>query len=396
MNGHTEAVERENQVDLAEFSLYFSSKSPQPMVAVEGKTHIVRYVNNAFEQLAHVNRSRLINRPFDDAVPEGKDNKCLGLLDRVFSTANAEVLLEQEHSSFDPPVYWSYSVWPIMDRSGQYPVGVMIQITGATEAVMAKKALMQLSRELEFKNKEMESFISIVTHDLRAPIVNIQGFSHEVKLECQTLDKLLAPVHMEQTLEKELDTILHKSIPESLSYIETSSEAMSNLVKTLVEVTKVGMSPLKPERIDMDKLINQVIDSIKIKFKEADVHFDLSKLPDCHADRAQVTQIFTNLVDNAVKYLDPTRPSWICIEGTLQADGVLYSVSDSGIGISIEQQEKIFKPYYQLNEKAAGGVGMGLATVKKLVERNNGKIWVLSEKGQYSIFYIALPTPPLQ
>jgi signal transduction histidine kinase len=69
-------------------------------------------------------------------------------------------------------------------------------------------------------------------------------------------------------------------------------------------------------------------------------------------------------------------------------------ISDNGIGISQEDQKKIFEPYYQLKEKAAGGVGLGLATVKKLVERNNGNIWVISEKGKYSIFYVALPTAP--
>jgi len=260
-----------------------------------------------------------------------------------------------------------------------------------TERKRAEEDLLRYKNRLESKNREMESIIGIVSHDLRAPLVNIQGFSHEIEADCRVLDTMLKRVPVEQEVEQQLDRLLHHNIPESLQYVQTSAGAMNRLVVTLVEVARAGMTPTRLESIDMNALMDEIVDNLTIKFKEADVAYTIEPLPDCYADRTQVTQIFTNLLDNAIKYLSPDRRGAICVRGATQAHGVLYEVCDNGIGISPEEQEKIFEPYYQLKEKAAGGVGMGLATVKKLVERNNGSIWVLSEKGRYSSFYVALP-----
>ncbi|MCE5185684.1 MAG: PAS domain-containing sensor histidine kinase [Planctomycetaceae bacterium] len=284
---------------------------------------------------------------------------------------------------------------PVKDEQGRV-IRWYGTATDIHELKQAQETLAQLKANLESKNKEMESIIGIVSHDLRAPLVNIQGFSHEIQMDCRVLDEALSKVSIAEDLERQMEKILRRKIPESLHYIQASSDAMNHLVRTLVEVSRAGLAPTKPEVIDMNELIHGVLESIKIKFKEADVEYDIIALPDCFADRTQITQVFTNLLDNAVKYLDPFRRGQICVEGTLQAGGVLYWVSDNGIGIPPEQLDKIFEPYYQLKEKASGGIGMGLATVKKLVERNEGKIWVVSEKGQYSIFYVALPAEPSQ
>lgn len=260
------------------------------------------------------------------------------------------------------------------------------------ELERTRRALEQARQKLESREKEMDSLIGIVSHDLRAPIINIQGFSSEIERDCQTLQSLLFDIELDPQTRSAVDKLIYKSIPESLQYVRASSETMNGLVRTLVETARAGLAPTHPERLDMNELIEHVVQSIKIKFKEANVVFDILPLPECYADRTQVTQIFTNLLDNAVKYLDPNRRGEVCVEGIEQAGGVLYWVSDNGIGIADEDIDKIFEPFRQLKEKVSGGVGMGLVTVKKMVERNNGKIWVISEKGNHSIFYVALPT----
>lgn len=259
------------------------------------------------------------------------------------------------------------------------------------ELERTRRALEQARRKLESREKEMDSLIGIVSHDLRAPIINIQGFSSEIGRDCQTLQELLFDIELDPQTRRKVDHLIYKSIPESLQYVQVSSETMNGLVRTLVETARAGLAPTHPERLDMNELIEHVVQSIKIKFKEANVVFDILPLPECYADRTQVTQIFTNLLDNAVKYLDPKRRGEVCVEGIEQAGGVLYWVSDNGIGIADEDIDKIFEPFRQLKEKVSGGVGMGLVTVKKMIERNNGKIWVISEKGNHSIFYVALP-----
>src|SRR5437764_488163 len=115
---------------------HLTEDSPLPMVAVEGMTHLVRYANPAFCRLAGKSQEELIDLPFTEAVPEGIDNGCIPLLDRVLKTGGAENLLEQEHSHLGSlPVYWSYSVWAVRD-AGKQTVGVMFQVTDASETVL--------------------------------------------------------------------------------------------------------------------------------------------------------------------------------------------------------------------------------------------------------------------
>ena len=188
----------------------------------------------------------------------------------------------------------------------------------------------------------------------------------------------------------------HDDIPQSLRFIQSSAEAMDNLAVSLVSVARAGLEAISPEQLDMNEILRKVLASIQFKFKQNNISYDIdANLPSCFADKTQITQIFTNLLDNAVKYLDPNRPGQICVRFEINAHHAMYSVSDNGIGILPQDQEKIFDPYYQLHEKAAGGIGLGLATVKRMVDRNNGKIWVYSEKDKGATFYVALPiTPP--
>ncbi|HVK09316.1 MAG TPA: histidine kinase, partial [Gemmataceae bacterium] len=115
---------------------YLSERSPQPTVAVEGTTHVVHYVNPAFARLVGIERKELVGRPFAEAVPEGENNGCLALLDRVYRTGVPENLAEQEHRRSQPgPVYWSYAVWAILGED-DLPDGVMVQVTDATETAL--------------------------------------------------------------------------------------------------------------------------------------------------------------------------------------------------------------------------------------------------------------------
>jgi PAS domain S-box-containing protein len=126
----------ESKPDLPRLCRYLSELSPQPMVAVEGTTHVVSYLNPAFALLVGRERKDLIGRPFAEAVPEGDGNGCLALLDRVFRTGIPEILAEQEHRHAQPgPVYWSYAVWAILGAD-ERPAGVMIQVTDTTQAAV--------------------------------------------------------------------------------------------------------------------------------------------------------------------------------------------------------------------------------------------------------------------
>lgn len=270
-------------------------------------------------------------------------------------------------------------------------VGIAIDIT---ERKQVEEALVRTKLELENKSNELESIIGIVSHDLRAPLFSVSGFAHKIGKNVEILHKKLQQGPAAQSISNEVAP-LFDDFRQSLYFINASSEAMNNLAKSLVDIARAGLGAVKPEQLDMNELINKVVSSIQFKFKTNNVKYDIEpNLPSCFGDRQQITQIFTNLLDNAAKYLDPNRPGQICLSCHIEVDRAIYWISDNGIGIAPDNEKRIFDAYYQLHEKAAEGVGMGLAVVKRMVDRNNGKIWVYSEKDKGSTFYVALPLGP--
>jgi PAS domain S-box-containing protein len=148
MGAALETDDAEGLPDQPRLCPFLSELSPQPMVAVEGPTHVVSYLNPAFARLVGRERKDLTGRPFAEAVPEADGNGCLALLERVFRTGNPENLAEQEHRQTQPrPVYWSYAMWPIPGEGGR-PAGVMIQVTDSSEAALFRKQAAAINEAL--------------------------------------------------------------------------------------------------------------------------------------------------------------------------------------------------------------------------------------------------------
>jgi len=278
------------------------------------------------------------------------------------------------------------------DESGK-PVRMMGICMDVTEQRHHQQQLEELTRKLDNQAKELEAIIGVVSHDLRAPLVNVRGFSNFIKQDFEAVKKLLLDVYIPAQIDEQLKPILEKSVPEAIGFIDSSADAMNTLVKSLVDVARIGLAVIKPEMLDMNEIVRKIVSVLEIKFVKSGAKIYYDNLPPCWADRAQVTQIFTNVIDNAVKYLDPTRQGEICIGGEIIKDRVIYCVADNGIGIALDNQEKVFEIFTRLAEKShAEGEGMGLTMVKRMVDRNNGKIWLQSELNKGSAFFISLPS----
>ena len=131
---------------------------------------------------------------------------------------------------------------------------------------------------------------------------------------------------------------------------------------------------------------------MKYQIQQKGISLVVEKLPNCLADSEQLNHVFSNLLDNAIKYVDENREPSISISGKIENGMSIYSVKDNGIGITPDQQEKIFEIYHRLDPtEQVQGEGLGLTIVNLILERLNGKVWLESEHGQGTTVYIALP-----
>lgn len=266
--------------------------------------------------------------------------------------------------------------------------GSVLNITTRKRAEQARNKLI---RELEAKHKELESVLYAASHDLKSPLVNIQGFGHQLARSCDLIRSALAGEKNSENMKNAVDIALNKDIPEALDFILTSTSKMDSLLSGLLDVCRLNTSAVKIGPINMDKLMADVIASIEYQIDEAGAGVEVGPLPPCLGDTSQVNRVFTNLLTNALKFLSPSRPGKIHIHGGRRANQSIYCVEDNGIGIAPEHLDKIFEIFYQLDPGSARGEGIGLAIVKRIIDRHNGKVWAESRIGQGAKFFVALP-----
>ncbi|MBI4826841.1 MAG: HAMP domain-containing protein [Nitrospirae bacterium] len=272
-----------------------------------------------------------------------------------------------------------------------------VDIRSNDEIGMLAKAFNSMAVKLEEtlsslrkKNKEVEKIVYITSHDLRSPLINVEGYHKEIGYSLKELQAALKDVELPQDVREKIVFIIEKEIPESVKYIDSSIVKMDSLLSGLLRLSRSGQAELHIEKLDMNRLVSDVLDTFKFQFKEKGAAHDVEKLPSCSGDERQINQVFSNLMGNALKYLDPARPGVIKISGYKKDGEVVYCVEDNGIGIPAEHQDRIFEIFHRV-QPGKGGEGLGLSIVRKIVERDNGKVWVESVEGKGSRFYVSLP-----
>lgn len=261
-----------------------------------------------------------------------------------------------------------------------------------TEQRKAEEELHRAVSGLRAKNKELEDVMYAASHDLRAPLVNIQGFADNLARYFRELHAALGGAVPGAGPGARLNVLLNLKIPEALNFVAVSGAKMDWLISSLLKVSRLGRVELNPERLDMDRLISDLLAGLAFQVREADAEIRAEPLPDCLGDPAQIAQVFSNLLENALKYRAPGRKPVIEISGGTEGGMAEYRVTDNGIGLTEEEAaEKIWTLFYRAAPRGSvKGEGIGLTAARRIMERHGGEISAAGTPGGGAKFTVRL------
>jgi signal transduction histidine kinase len=259
--------------------------------------------------------------------------------------------------------------------------------------------------DLREANDEIQRFAYIVSHDLRSPLVNIMGFTSELEelrgdifkriaalghTAASTVAPPLAAGDAEPVLEG-ADQQLSQDFTEALGFIKSSIAKMDRLISAILNLTREGRREFVPVKIDTRELIETIVSTVAHQASEAEAQIRIEPLPNIVSDRLALEQIFSNLIDNALKYLKPGVPGDIAIRGRTKLGFAIFEIADNGRGIDPKDHQRIFDLFRRAGTQDRPGQGIGLAHVRALVRRLGGTMSVASELHNGSTFTITLP-----
>jgi len=346
----------------------------------------VLFLNKVFEKMSGHKPKEFIGKSFAPLF-DGEDlKKAINIYTR---TLKGESPIDEIYFK-DTRVLCEYKNFPLRDNKENI-IGVIGIARDISERKWLEEVRKSLMIKLNHKNRELEQFASIVTHDLRSPLVNIQGYSKILEQAYEEVGYVLNSSDSITAVKQRLACTLKDDIPEAIRYILKSTSKADSILSSLSRVSRLGRAELNNEQLDMGTLISDVVDIFKREIKEKGVTLEIDELPECGGDEVQINQVFSNLLENALKYLDPKRPGIIKISGRKEERQVIYCVKDNGIGIAPDLQDEIFEIFRRLNPDDKGGEGLGLSIVRRILDRHEGKVWVESEPGKGSEFFVSLP-----
>jgi len=226
-----------------------------------------------------------------------------------------------------------------------------------------------LNERLKKAYEELDTFSYTISHDLRTPLTSIKSYTELVIATSKSLD--------EQS-------------KKMLGRVVAGADKMAFMINEILKLARVGRAEVDFDPIDMSRLLDEISKEVISSFNAGHVNVKLGELPAIMGTQPLITQVFTNLISNAIKYSAASENPEVSISGKIEGDEVIYSVADNGIGIQVDHHDKVYELFKRMdNVKGYEGTGVGLAIVKRIVEKHNARIWFESELKVGTVFYIA-------
>ncbi|WP_439594721.1 sensor histidine kinase [Falsiroseomonas sp.] len=243
-------------------------------------------------------------------------------------------------------------------------------------------------------NEEIQRFAYIVSHDLRAPLVNVMGFTQELETAIGTVRETVQRAEAEapQLVTQALRDAVQEDIPEAIGFIRSSTNRMDRLIGAILALSREGRRRLTPEPVPLEGLLEGIAGSLQHQLDHAGAELRLqAPFPTLQTDRLALEQILGNLLDNATKYLQPGRPGRILVRARREAGLHAIDVVDNGRGIATRDHARVFELFRRSGPQDQKGEGIGLAHTRALARRMGGDIRLASRLGEGSVFTLLLP-----
>lgn len=232
--------------------------------------------------------------------------------------------------------------------------------------------LQKKNDELENINKELEAFTYSVSHDLRAPLRIINGFT--------------------KIILKDYEQKMDADGKELLNGIASNATKMNSLIESLLMLSRLGKKEMKKSNVDMNLLLKEVLEEARQEYPSKNLHVDLGDMMEVNGDTELLRQVFLNLISNGIKYSSKKENPLIEIRSKKEANDIIYSVKDNGAGFNMQYKNKLFGVFQRLHSDTEfEGIGIGLAIVQRIVFRHGGRVWAEGEVNKGATFYVSLP-----
>lgn len=372
----TERMRLQENIKMKESQLRtFVEQAPAAVAMLDREMKYITMSNQWFEQY-NLEKKNIIGISHYEIFPEIQEMP--EWLEQHQKVLNGEELSNPKDKivRLDGTVQWiSWKLIPWYDGPGE--IGGIIMFTADITSEVSyteklEKEVSKRTKELASVNEELESFSYSVSHDLRAPLRSINGFS-------------------DMLIEDYKDKIDENGV-RLLNVVKNSAVKMGRLIDDILQFSRLGKKSIQFGLVNMDLIFSSVISDLCLEYTDKEIDIQVGELHDANGDTSLMKQVIVNLMSNAFKYSTNEDKISVIVESEIQGEYIKYSIKDSGVGFEMKYHDKLFGVFQRLHtDSEFEGTGVGLAIVRRIVSKHGGSVWAESKIGEGSIFYFTVP-----